>query len=171
MQDSLYGPNVQSPESWIVKWAFGSEVHTLTGGNYPTPFPTATDVLLWLRIQVLPQLVGHPKSAATAEELISRIDTAPAGADAAALLNGLKPMLLQLFPQIEITLICPIHEWLSEQGTESRFRKCYGTESISCKDGQWSMPQSIWDRIVDDLADNEFEGLSVGRDVDEDMSS
>ena len=159
--DESYQPNNINADSWIVKFCFGPEVACLLDFDCPTPYPTATDALLWLRIEVLPQLVDHPASRNVAMECIDRIDAAPAGTDAATLLNELKPKLIQTFPFIDISMICPIHEWLSTQGTQAEFRKCYGTDAISCVKGRWSMPQLWWDRLVYDLSNNEMEYLSV----------
>jgi hypothetical protein len=159
--DVNYEHGTLNPESWVVTWTFGPGAHCLTGGLWPAPFPTATDAVLWLRFHVLPQLLRDPQSVATAAEVIGRIDLAPAGTDAGTLLNELTPMLLQTFPLIEITAICPVHDWLSTQGTQAEFRKCYGTRAISCRNGRWSMPQCLWDRFIDDLWDNECECLSV----------
>lgn len=159
--DESYSPGSVSADSWIIKFMFGLEACCLMSFDCPTPYPTATDALLWLRIEVLPWLAEHPASMAVALDAIDRIDTAPPGTEAAVLLMELRPSLIQAFPFIEISMICPIHEWLSTQGTQAEFRACYRTKAISCEDGRWSMPQLWWDRLAYDLANNEMEYLSV----------
>lgn len=150
-----------TPEGWVITWTFGPKQVCMLQGNWPDPFPTATDAVLWLRFQVMPELEADPASAAVAAELRRRIDNAPAGTDAADLLNELKPSLIREFPRIKITSMCTVHEWLSSWGTEAEFRRCYATDVISCKDGRWSMPSDMWDILVADLCDNEMEYLSV----------
>ena len=156
-----FTPGVLNPESWIVTWAFGLSIPCLMDGYWPTPFPTATDVLLWLRLHVLPQVGSDPASIERATKIIERIDAAPTGTDSATLLKSHKPALTTEFPAIAITSICSVHEWLSGQGTQAEFRKCYGTGVISCQDGRWTMPQAMWDIIVADLSDWGGEGLSL----------
>jgi hypothetical protein len=165
--DVNFEPGALNPEGWVVTWTFSPMSACLSAGYWPNPYPTATDALLWLRLQVLPQIGFDPQGGNVPADLISRIDHAPPGTDAAALLNELKPMLVREFPGIgesagiEIISIYTVHEWLSTWGTPEEFRKCYGTDEITCEHGRWTMPKLWWDRLVYDLANNEMEYLSV----------
>lgn len=162
-----FEPGALNPDSWVITWTFSPMEACRLPGYWPNAYPTATDALLWLRFQVLPQIAANTRESTLVAKLINLIDLASPGTDAAALLNKLKPTLVREFPGtletpgIEITSICTVHKWLRTQGTPAEFRKCYGSDEIKCEHGRWTMPQLWWDRLVYDLSNNEMEYLSV----------
>ena len=148
-------------QSWIIRATFGTKTRGHCQGYWPLFFPTATDALLWLRLHVLAGAEDDPKVGKLAGAVVQMIDDAPENTNSVGLLRELQPMLLHTFPEAQIVAIESVHEWLSGQGKEGQLRSLFGTDSIVCHNGYWTMPQEVWDKVFPEVCSNDYERLGI----------
>jgi hypothetical protein len=166
-------------DTWVACALWTGEVSAPPSGYVPW-FPTATDLVLWLRWVVLATSVSAVARDATrtkagdvvlsgeAATVARIIDGAPDGTSAADVLGQLDEQQLRLaFGDWEVGTIRSIHAFLSEAGTVEQWRSALQSNAVDCTDGRWSMPEDVWLLIRDGVMSAGGECSFTLRDDDE----
>ncbi len=153
----LLGPGTANERAWVVCTMLGIEEFGNQEGIVGTVFPSAADVILWLRHHVL----GHELAWRIANgfncrgigKLVDILEHSAERMSAEEFLGRLGPMYCREYHKAEILRIISIHTTLNEfaviaeQENNAAFRAIATSSAVSRSEGRWRMPQALWDTV------------------------
>lgn len=155
----LRGPDIANEHAWVVATMFGIKEFGTQQRDVSTVFPTAADVLLWLRHDILATELTWRESnnfnCRGINKLVDIIEAVPRVASWDQYLGQIAVAYSREFYKTEILRIMPIHDVLNiiaemaERKGDTAFRAISGHCKVSRRNGQWHMPQELWNRMND----------------------
>ena len=153
----LRGPDIANEHAWVVVTMLGINEFGTQQGYVGTVFPSAADVLLWLRHDILATEITWRESnnfnCRGINKLVDIIEALPRAASWDQYLGQIGPAFGREFYKTEILRWMPIHEVLNsfaekvEKVRNAAFMAISGHPEVSRQSGRWHMPQVLWDRV------------------------
>jgi len=147
----LRGPDIANEHAWVVATMLGIEEFGTEQGYVSSVFPTAADVLMWLRHDILAiELTWRASNNFNCRginKLVDIIEALPRVANWDYYLGQIAVAYSREFYKTEILRIMPIHEVLNiiaeidARNDDTTFRAISGHCKVSRRNGQWHSPQ------------------------------
>jgi len=153
--EELRGTGIANEHAWVVQSLLGMQGQGICECESFTAFPTAADLLLWLRLHVIDNEIAwrchNDFNVRRIVELEQLLEPALYNQSTEECLREIGPAFCREFYWQDIRGIWMIHEVLNTYS--SRFGQICQDERAVCRDGRWSMPKQMWDAINEVLSD------------------
>jgi hypothetical protein len=160
--EKLFKEGVLNEFSWKIELYYGEDSDFEDYGDEQFMlFPSAADLLMWLRFWALPFVSRAPGAVGMAAAGMTEIDNAPVGAKAEELVWRLFEMVAGDHGQLYLGGEMSVHRWLTEEGSLEEFRQAFGTPNIVVVGGRWYMGHETWEAIWARFMENHRTGLSL----------
>ena len=156
--DELLGPGIANEDAWVAITMLGikgnwKSTRTLVG----TVFPSAADVMLWLRHDILASELVWRKAnnfnCRGINKLVDIIESLDSTASWSQFLGQIECLFCREYYKTEILRWIPIHTVLdsfaekAERESDDEFLAISRHPEVSRQGSRWQMPQTHWNRV------------------------